>query len=54
MPAIQGPAAAAQSGSPPTFQVDPSPNTFYAYEVATQPELFAVTGLGIRHQRLRP
>lgn len=40
MPTIQGPTAVAQSGSPPMFQVDPGPNAFYAYEIATQPELF--------------
>lgn len=35
-----------RSGPPPAFQVDPAPNTRYAVEIATSPELFDAAGHG--------
>ena len=45
-PSIQGPAAVGEADGPPTFQVDPRPNGYYAIEVATQAELFDAGGHG--------
>lgn len=39
-PAIFGPATAERVGSPPAFDVDPSPNAFYGIELAIRRELF--------------
>ncbi len=38
-PTMSGPAAAARSGAPPTFTIDPRPNSHYAVEFAARPEL---------------
>jgi hypothetical protein len=41
MPSIRGPSSAARTGPPPSFAVDSAPGHFYAYELATDPLLFA-------------
>jgi subtilisin family serine protease len=38
-PSIVGPQQLSRSAGPPTFQVDPGPNQYYAVEVATEAEL---------------
>lgn len=45
MPSISGPPVVARSGPRPTFQIDPSPNRFYAVELATRWQLFD----GVQH-----
>jgi hypothetical protein len=45
-PSIQAPATTSRFGEPPTFEVDPSPNSFYIVEVCAQPELFDITHYG--------
>jgi hypothetical protein len=39
-PSIQAAATIARNADPPVFQINPSPNSHYAVEVATRPELF--------------
>jgi hypothetical protein len=41
MPRVSGPPAVPRTGRGPTFEVDPSPNEFYAIEVASAPALLA-------------
>ena len=45
-PTIIGPATASKTAAAPTFQIDPSPNSYYVVEVATAPELFDILGNG--------
>jgi subtilisin family serine protease len=42
IPVILGPQSCSRTDFPPKFQVDPSPNSYYFVEVATQPELFDI------------
>src|SRR5215216_4202066 len=39
-PAVTGPRSVSRSAGPPTFQPNPRPNGFYAFEIASDPALF--------------
>jgi metacaspase-1 len=41
-PRVEGPTSLSDTDDPPTFTVDQGPNRYYAFEIASQPELFDV------------